>query len=142
MEIVGSTGSTLPEPSVEITLRSHARFLFRSESSSRTRSCENNKITKKFWNSMILLQLNKILWYCNLMSYFTRIIPKLPYIVKYCLILTNIVIWANIVFYFMILSESVRMFLLIPDIFKYFQIGQHIVGYCQAQPSPNSTQQG
>ena len=30
------------------------------------------------------------------------------------------------------------MFLLIPDIFKYFQIRQYTVGYCQAQPSPNS----
>ena len=46
--------------------------------------------------------------------------------------------WANIVFYFKMLSDSVRMFLLIPDIFKYFQIRQYIVGYCQTQPSPNS----
>ena len=31
MEIVGSTGSTLPEPSLENTLRSHARFIFAFE---------------------------------------------------------------------------------------------------------------
>ena len=28
MKIVSSTGSTLPEPSLENTLRSHARFVF------------------------------------------------------------------------------------------------------------------
>ena len=31
MEIVGSTGSTLPEPSLENTLRSHASFIFSFE---------------------------------------------------------------------------------------------------------------
>ena len=31
MEIVGSTGSTLPEPSLENILRSHARLIFAFE---------------------------------------------------------------------------------------------------------------
>ena len=45
MKIVGSTGSTLPEPSLENTLRSHARFIFAFE--------EPEKLGGCLWNQRV-----------------------------------------------------------------------------------------